>query len=82
MHRVTLTMSFDVFDPGAFIAQANVRTEREWGSPLQDIAGPDTPLLVQAAFETFIASNGEPWPEGTSDDANVEYHGSVVVKED
>jgi hypothetical protein len=81
MKRVTLTFSFDVTDADAFVRQADERCRAEWNSSLRDIAGHDVDedgLLVEAVFETFVASNGETWPEGTSDDANVEHFGSVL----
>lgn len=83
MARVTVTFSFDIEDEMAFIDQADKRCMAEWGSPLEDLVYPkfgqsvSDATLVQAVVETFIASNGARWPEGTADDANLDYSGSV-----
>ena len=81
--RVEVTFSFEIEDEIAFLAQANAKCKAEWGSTLSEVTAPypdqslSDALLVQAVVETFIASNGERWPDGTASDADLDYSGRV-----
>jgi len=81
--RVEITFSFEIEDEAAFVKQADDLCSAEWGSNLEDLVYPrfgqsiEDATLAQAVFETFVASNGKPWPAGTADDANVDYRGTV-----
>jgi hypothetical protein len=83
--RVTVTFSFDIDDEAAFLKQAGEAVEAEWGGSLNDLVrgqATQDELLVQAAVELFIASNGQPWPDGVCGDANLDYSGSVARRGD
>lgn len=64
MKKITLSFDFVVTDERAFLRHAHEVCEACWGSGLRDlITGPDDTLLGVAAYEVFVASNGNPSPD-------------------